>query len=1062
MGHGHVSEPESLTERALQLPWDFPRTPATRPAPERLAVQLGAPVVTGIHEDALVVAAFAIVLHRHSGQATIPLVVTRAGRTRMLELAAANATCRDLLACFAEEPRGEARPPGKAGAAITWLDAGSNGGPRADLHLEIERMDRAVFVYDASLFKRSTIERLAGHLGGMVETIGARLDTPILELPLLAAPESASLDAISRGRRRAMSALLVHQAFEARAAQSPAAIALRHRDRELAYDQLNRRANQLAHHLAARGLGAEDRVVVCVEPSLDIAVALLGILKAGAVYVPLDPTYPAARIRAILEDTRPALIVSNGYLIEQLELGGAPTLALDGGQLDAVPDGNLELAIDPARTAYIYYTSGTTGKPKGILASHANLRFYLDVARERYAIDHREVMPAIARFSFSISMFELASPLAAGGTLIILDRDHVLDPERMARTLTEVTFFHAGPSLLKHLLPYIERQGTDVSRFARVRHASSGGDMVPPEVLEALKRIFTAAEVFVIYGCSEISCMGCTYPVSREVTVDKTYVGRPFDNVIVRVLNPAQRPMPIGAVGEIHFAGDGIVKGYLDRPELTAEKFVEIDGHRFYRTGDMGRVSDDGWLEILGRNDFQIKVRGMRIELGEVEHHLRRAPGVRDAAVMAKPDPGGDKVMVGYLVFGDGAAADRAARLAAVRRHMADTVPDYMVPVMYVELASLPLNHNLKLDRHALPDPDLAAERAGRAPRTRAPETPTEQRLAAIWQAVIGITPIGLDDNFFELGADSLLAMKMIVRVERELRVRIEGMDVLRESLEVIAAICDRRSRTAVVKRERPRASSGPGVEIFHFDGLYGVLHGDGPADDAVVICSPIGQEAVRARFVLSKVARSLAARGTPALLFDYYGLGDSAGDSIDATPARWQRDIATARGELARRTRATRVAALGVRLGAALLATAGIDAARLVLWDPVCRGADWYDEQVTLHRRCLAGQQHLRRGRRPAPIPGGEEQLGVIYSNMALRDLRQLEVRRIDGIPIRWLATHDTARQAQQCAAIAAATGRQFEAIDFDCAWRDVARLEDIVPDLGIVRKLVELVAAP
>jgi acyl carrier protein len=405
---------------------------------------------------------------------------------------------------------------------------------------------------------------------------------------------------------------------------------------------------------------------------------------------------------------------------------------------------------------------------------------------------------------------------------------------------------------------------------------------------------------------------------------------------------------------------------------------------------------------------------------------------------------------------------------------MADTVPDYMVPVMYVELASLPLNHNLKLDRHALPDPDPAAERTARAPRLRAPETPTEQRLAAIWQAVIGSSPIGLDDNLFELGADSLLAMEMIVRVERELGVRIDGMDVLRESLEVIAAICDRRSGTAVVRQAPTRASSGPGgpggpggtggpgVEIFHFDGLYGVLHGDGPADDAVMICPPIGQEAVRARFVLTRVARSLAARGTPALMFDYHGLGDSAGDSIDATPARWQRDIAAARAELVRRTRATRVTALGVRLGATLLATAGIEAARLVLWDPVCRGAAWYDEQAALHRRYLAGQHHLRRGRRPAPIPGGEEQLGVVYSNAAVRALRRLEVGRLDGVPIRWLATHDTAHQAQARAAIAAAPGGRFDTIELDCAWRDVARLEDIVPDLGIVRQLVELVTAP
>ena len=1095
-------------DRVVQLPWDFPRAPGTRPADERLGrheLQLAAPAAagstlaagsgaaidTGIDKDALIVAALAIALHRHSGQAAIPLVVTRDGRTRAIELTVAGATCRALLARIDEEWRAEraepppgSPPPAEAGVAITWLDGGRGLAPRAELHLEIERAsepaserpDRAALVYDAGVFKPTTIGRLAARLTVLLDSLRDRLDDPILELPLLAAPEAAWLDEIGRGHRRAMPALLVHQAFEARAAQAPDAAALRYRDTELSYGELNRRANRLARHLAARGLGAEDRVVVCVEPSFDIAVALLGILKAGAVYVPLDPTYPAARIQAILEDTRPALIVSNGYLIERLGLAAAaPTLAFDSGALDAAPPGDeagdLGLAIEPSRTAYIFYTSGTTGRPKGILASHGNLGFYIEVARERYGIDHREVMPAIARFSFSISMFELASPLAVGGTLVILDRDHVLDPERMARTLTEVTMFHAGPSLLKHLLPYIEKQGWDASRFARVRHASSGGDMVPPEVLEAMKRIFPTAEVFVIYGCSEISCMGCTYPVPRDARVQKTYVGRPFDNVTVRVLDAALRPMPIGAVGEICFAGDGIVKGYLDRPELTAEKFIEIDGQRFYRTGDMGRVSDEGWVEILGRNDFQIKVRGMRIELGEVEYHLRRAPGVRDAAVMAKPSPGGDKIMVGYVVFGDGADTERAARLAAVRRHMADTVPDYMVPVVYVELERLPLNHNLKLDRHALPDPEPATATA-RASSTRAPETPSEQRLAAIWQEVLGGGAVGLDDNFFELGADSLLAMEMIVRVERELQVRIEGMDVLRESLEVIAAICDRRrgdARGTLTKQARPRGPAGPPAEIFFFDGLYGVLHGPPPggtqADTAVLICPPIGQEATRARFVLTKVARALAARGTPALLFDYYGLGDSEGDSLEATPARWRRDIAAARAELVRRTGARRIAAIGVRLGATLLATADVDAAPLVLWDPIRRGADWHAEQAALHRRYLAGQQHLRRGRRPAAIPGGEEHLGVVYSTAAVGELQRLELPRLGGA-VRWLATFEVERQAQERAALvgdaAPSAAPGFDAIDVDCAWLDVARLEDIVPDLGIAWKLVKQVTEP
>ncbi len=414
--------------------------------------------------------------------------------------------------------------------------------------------------------------------------------------------------------------------------------------------------------MTAQGIGAESRVVVCLEPSIDVAIVLLAVLKAGAVYVPLDPTYPAARIRASLEDIRPRLLVTRAYLDEKLQIDGVARLALDDLEnlAKGLSDENPGLAVQPDQTAYIYYTSGTTGKPKGAAASQANLASYIRAARERYLIGASDVMPAIARFSFSISMLELMSPLAAGGTLVILERDHILDLDRMSRTLEDVTIFHAGPSLLKNLITYVKRHYRGFDAFSRVRHASSGGDMVSPEVLEGLKQIFFNAEVFVIYGCSEISCMGCTYPVARDRPVERTYVGRPFDSVAVRVLDSALNLLPVGVVGEIHFAGDGIVKGYLNRPELTAEKFIELDGRRYYRTGDMGRLSEDGWLEILGRSDFQVKLRGMRVELGEVEQHLRRAPGVRDGVVTARSLAGGEKALVAYMVLDRGGAACRA------------------------------------------------------------------------------------------------------------------------------------------------------------------------------------------------------------------------------------------------------------------------------------------------------------------------------------------------------------------------------------------------------------------
>jgi amino acid adenylation domain-containing protein len=843
---------------------------------------------------------------------------------------------------------------------------------------------------------------------------------------------------------------LPHRVVAQHAVATPEAIAARHRDRSLTYRQLDRWSNQMARALVARGARAEARIAVCVEPGFDILVALLGILASGAVYVPIDPTYPAARIRAILDDTQPTLIISRAHLIERLALTDFPTLSLDdAAALDALDDTQFQVAIDPSQTAYIYYTSGTTGRPKGVVASHANLIAYIQVALDRYDIDRHDIIPAIARFSFSISMFELMSPLVAGGTLIILDRDHVLDSVRMAKTLGEVTFFHAGPSLLKHLLPYLRHHAIDL---ANVRHASSGGDMIAPELLEALKQVFVCAEVFVIYGCSEISCMGCTYPVPRNVIATRTYVGRPFDNVDVRVLDAALQPVPIGVKGEIVFSGAGVVKGYWHRDDLTAEKFVMLDGKRCYRSGDVGRFHDDGWLEMLGRNDFQIKVRGMRIELAEVEHHLRRAPHVQDAAVMARDSANGDKVMAGYVVF-DTALADRTAALAAVRRYMVDQLPDYMVPSAYVELERLPLNHNMKLDRNSLPEPGRADQ--GFRAEKRSAETKTESYFAALWMKMFRIDVVGLDDNFFELGGDSLRAMELIVEVDRDLHVGLEGMDVLRESLEILAAICD-RSLGRPAKPARTTAGTTTAIEPFHRDGLYCVLHlAAHPSGHAALICAPLGQESVRAHFVLTRLAKFLAGRGTSVLLFDYYGYGDSLGEDVDGTCARWRCDITTAKGELVRRTGATRVTAIGVRLGATLLSNTQLDVARLVVWDPIVAGSTYYAELADLHRRSVRGLQHLRLGRPPQRLLGAEELLGATYSDAMLRELRALTLVR-GAVPLRWLATHDAARQR---ASFKALGGDRLEMLDVDCAWADLARSEDLLADNGIARALAALV---
>lgn len=841
---------------------------------------------------------------------------------------------------------------------------------------------------------------------------------------------------------------LVHQRFERQAAVAPDAAAVRFLDRTLGYDALNRRANRLAHALRERGVRSGQRVVVCLEPSLDIAVALLGILKAGGVYVPIDPGYPLARVRAILEDTRPAVVLAEDALRLKFELPEATTLSvarLTEAEAEADHERNPEPGVAEHQPASVFYTSGSTGAPKGVVSSHANLRHYVEVAERRYGVGPGDVMPALARFSFSISLFELLTPLVSGATLRILPRAEVLEPRSLARALEEATIFHAGPSLLKGLIAHVRREYASFEAFERVKHASSGGDMVPPEVLEGLKQIFSNAEVFVIYGCSEISCMGCTYPVPRDRTVTKTYVGRPFEDMSVRLLSPDDRDVAPGDVGEIAFAGRGVTLGYLNRPELTAEKFVTLHGQRHYRTGDLGRFSEDGWLEMLGRSDFQVKIRGMRVELAEVESELKRAPGVRDAVAGAHAAADGEKLLVAYLVPDEAAAgaATKAQRLGAVRAQLTARLPDYMVPAVYVELERLPLNFNLKLDRRALPAPTEADFRALSVEDLRAPASETERAIAALFQRVLKLERVGLDDNFFELGGDSLRAVELCAGVERALGVPLEGMELLREPLEVLARLCDRKLGKESAAAARNGNAAVDRVETFYFGAeraLYGVLrrHGEARSGTAALLCGAVGQEAVRSRFVLTKLARNLARDGVPALTFDYFGCGDSLGETADAPGTRFLDDLAQAAEELRRRTGAARVVAVGVRLGALLLAQVAsrIGVERVVLWDPVRDGAEHFAELGRMQRDYLRSLAPLRLPNfRWQQSPPGEL-LGTQYSPDLIGTISSWRLEPRGDVPyvVRTLETNGT------------------------CGWSDLGRLEDVLPDLGISSRIREL----
>lgn len=798
-----------LAESPFYLPGDFLKLPQTTYQPEYFAFTLPAALVeflqvqapsSPINPRSLMLAAFHALLYRYTQQEIIHLDLTLSDQhqdyttevyTNINHQITVRALIEQLDHTLQHHPAqlnpnhvSEERSP--LPIAITFIDhfledeahwfAGfphtSESTSNPDLHVLILQQAHtisSVIRYNANLFKPDTIKRLAGHLQVLVTGMMAQGDTAIGQLPLLTEAELKQLLVAWQRPTVDYPQTAIHQYIEAHAVQQPDAIAVTFQDQSLTYAALNQRANQLAHYLHQMGVGSEVQVAVCLEPALEVAVCLLGIFKAGGVYVPLDPTYPSARLTTILEDTQPQVLLTQSHLLPHL-----PSLAnhifcldTDGDRLQSQPDHNPNHTITPDQTAYLVYTSGTTGKPKGVMASHQNLRHYLLAAQAQFGFNPQDVMPAIARFTFSITFFELLSPLVAGGTLMLLERDHILDFKRLAQTLTQVSVIHTSPSLMRQLLVYIKENGLDSRRFPNLRHASCGGDMVSADLLETMKTVFRQAEIYVIYGCSEVSCMACAYPVPRQQVMTKSQVGKPFANVTVRLYDPQQNLVPIGIAGEIYISGAGITKGYLHQAELTQAKFVTLDHQRFYRTGDLGRFDANGNLEILGRSDFQIKLRGIRIELGDIETTLRQVPGVREGIVVDR-EIHGEKSLVGYVVLDQ----TQPATIAAIRQFLQAKLPDYMVPAAFVVLDAMPVNINQKIDRRALPAPTFSRSELDH-PAYVAPQTALETLLAQTWTQVLGLEQISIHDDFFALGGHSLMAAQVIYRLQDVLNLEI-------------------------------------------------------------------------------------------------------------------------------------------------------------------------------------------------------------------------------------------------------------------------------------------------
>src|SRR5262245_2843891 len=618
--------------------------------------------------------------------------------------------------------------------------------------------------YASDLFERASVEALAGRLVRLLEAAVAAPEVSIGRLDILSAAERHTILQEWNATERALPAATLPQLFAAQAAATPDAVAVVFEGEQLSYGELETRANQLAHHLRARGVGAESVVGVCLERSLELVVALIAILKAGGAYLPLDPEYPAERLHYMMADARLVVLLTHSAVAASLTIPpGLRCVLLDQEDMRGKLKTALSTTPHPEQLVYTIFTSGSTGKPKGAANTHSGLHNRLSWMQEAYHLTPGDAVLQKTPFSFDVSVWEFFWPLITGARLVVAAPGAHRDPAQLIDTIRRqnVTTLHFVPSMLNVFLAH-EGARTCTS----IRRLICSGEALSAETRDQVNALLPDGPMENLYGPTE-AAIDVTYWPCRDDCSGEVPIGGPIWNTRIYVLDGCLEPVPVGVVGELYIAGAGVGRGYVGRGGLTGERFVAdrygAAGMRMYRSGDLARWRGDGVLEFVGRADHQVKVRGFRIEPGEIEAALVRHASVSQAAVVARPDRAGGQQLVGYVVLAAGADADAAA----LRAHVGARLPDYMVPSSIVVLDRLPLTANGKLDRGALPTPQV---RAGVA---RLARSPREELLCALFAEVLGLERVGIDDDFFALGGHSLLATRLISRIRSSLDVEL-------------------------------------------------------------------------------------------------------------------------------------------------------------------------------------------------------------------------------------------------------------------------------------------------
>lgn len=635
-----------------------------------------------------------------------------------------------------------------------------------ELSIALSASDRTVtctLLYAKDLYLRETIERFASCWNVWLSSFAADTQAELNALSVLTDDERTKILDVFNRTASALPDLQVHDLFEAQVVRTPKAVAILSGEEFLTYEQLNARANRLARYLRASGVGPDRLVAVCMERSIDLVVAMLAVLKAGGAYVPLDPSYPLARLREVLTNAQPLLVLAQTALRASLSTLTETLLAVDSLEADLAKceAGNLLRTTqqDTRNLAYVMHTSGSTGVPKGVMIEHASVVNFLLSMQRCPGMSAGDCLLAVTTVSFDISGLEIFLPLICGARLVLASRAAAFDAQALIALIDrfDVTVLQATPATWKLLLSAGWRGRENLK-------ALCGGEALPSDLSRQILR--NVGSLWNLYGPTETTIWSSVRQIAApEPHLGVESVGGPIANAQIYILDAKLEPVPIGVAGEIYIGGIGVARGYVNRPDLTAERFVPNPfstdvQDRLYRTGDVGRFRADGTIDYLGRNDHQVKIRGYRIELGEIEAQLVRHARVREAVVVPREDAAGDKRLVAYVVVRDDVGAVPTAD--ELRSHLKLTLAEYMVPSAFVTLDRLPLTPNKKVDRRALPAPNsnAFASRPYEAPRSD-----QESLLATLWQELLGVERVGRQDNFFELGGHSLIIVQLMSRL---------------------------------------------------------------------------------------------------------------------------------------------------------------------------------------------------------------------------------------------------------------------------------------------------------